>query len=951
MNHRKKILWSVLLILLLCWLTACDSSTEELTADPKATIFQATTTIPHHGQFNVVLSSAISIAFSEEIFAENLFTEDEGDTEGYLNKLAELKERIRIAKEETPDQLLDYAIAGRGQTILIRPAPVWEPLTEYRLTIGPGIESVSGLVTVTNRVVNFTTGVRRPNSAENLNVLKVLPGLDEDGTAEPCYDFQTFRIYFNEPVHRRTAWYGPAVRLVNVDNPDTLIPGNLFARGNQIVFDPENDLEPGKTYRLTVTTELEDRNGQSLAENYNIEYEVISTGNRVELLMDNCPTTLPDKSFCGQAESDQLPTSKFTRRPINTMFINSVLLGPTEVEVGGQLWSEFADGALFPKCVPFVVRKGHVIEGAEIIGKIGGEIPTGVNSGAVKVTLLTDSLGSLCGSEFIHGVPGLPPTVRMTMDAVQAMDDGSAVALLGQPIMGVTLVGEATVQDVTQVEDYQAMVINVAGYGEIELINEYIPVTMSLQMIPPPSLPEKEVDDSPLDIISVSPLPDSEQRQASDEVIVAFSKPIDPNSLGDATARPHYKHFKVALFGPSPENPQKEIRIAGEYDIYNPKVAFKPDQPLMPNTDYRIEVDGSVTDLLGNAIGQTKSYTFKTMSTQSSMTEPPLLVAAFPGLFQDNPDTPEYDGPTLPANFTANFYFSQIMDPDSFVYGQTYGFYHVSAGQVLVPGTSLDFGLFHHFIPDQMLVEGDHYQWVIFSNAAQFVTNYDGVALDTDRDRVPGGPDVIIDFIAGGFSIDMQSMLYTYPYADGNGDSFLNDNETATDTNFLYMSLGPLKISGDSYNMGYFPLTVSPFRRDEDGTPRVPIGIEGGSYIFSTSTSITLDFMDDKGLLDFGRLTMQMGPGSRSDLIPGSDGLTGVDVDSIVSLEIENETLNKLFGGTPLPLQIPSKLRFSADGRMMVFIEGESEIPLFGDISITASVKMTTASIPSRRGY
>ena len=900
------------LLMLLVLMVGCSDERIPLEPKQKPAVFQIQTTVPRNDQINVPLSSNVVIYFSEKIdpttVVENITVVDENGNES----------EVEFAAEEN--------------SVVISPAYLWDQRTSYIVTVRNGVRSDTGISLVEEQQFFFTTGIRRPRADETLEVTRVVP--TDDGV---CWDFMTFRVYFNEPIDRTTVEYDKSFFFVNAET-DEHVPGNLFGRGNQIVFDPDEDLTPGVSYWLTVTEDLKDYSGEGMAESFQKKFTAVTTGKHTVLAMDNCPTVVDGNYFCEALPDNSLfPKSKFIDRELNSMFADSVLLGPTKFMIGSRLWNEFGDPKLSPSRVPFVVRKGQQLVGSGLKGYVGGEIPSGVDTGNVTVTVLTDTVGELLGSEFVYGEAGLPATITLTMDAAMATEGATSDAIMAQPILGTTLTGQAVVERIDDIEGYEAMTIELVGFAEFEIVNEYVPVTMALKMVPPPEKPEYTPPDlTPPTVLAVAPVDmvldtahpyeretfenDVKTRMAGEEIVVSFSEPVDPDTVRQ----------NIFLQGPGG-------KVSGRYDLFSPKVAFIPDRPLNPDTTYIVVVKGDIEDISGNKMGETKQFTFKTMPYQSSEDEPPLVNGSAPGI---------YDKSFLYANFVPEFYFSQIMEESSFEYGKNVMLYDVTAGNKLVSGTLFYHSIMIEFVPDELLISGHEYIWQL----ADDVTNIDGVPVDTDADRVPGGPPIKVPFVAKDAIAYSQSHFVTYPYVDTNTDGFVDGTEVVATTNYM----DPLVdfIQGKSYVMGYFPIIIEQYSPNDQ---MQPILIQPGAKQYATNLSIGFGGKaPDVGLLDLGRIVIEMVDPSNTDLYADTDGLVGVDVNTNMLFSVENQLINN-FLVPETKLQIPSVLRFTRDGRMVVLIDGESsitmDIPIIGQMDTELHVKMTTVTEPSRRGF
>jgi Bacterial Ig-like domain len=900
-------LFAALLAGLVIGAAACGDEREPLELAPTADSFRILMTSPHNTQFNVPLTSQVVVYTSHDL--------DPTSVTG------------RVTLTGPGGFRPSASIEVYDASIIFTPTSNWEELTDYTITVLPGLRGKTGPPLTETKVYTFQTGLRRPKAAQQLSVRAVAPGPDE-----PCWDFMTFRVFFNEPVDRNTLVFGEAV-LFNEVETGKLLPGNLFARAGQLVFDPDEDLVGGKTYRLTITQKLTDAHGTSLAEPYVVDFVAASTGEHVLLAMEKCPTVVPGYSFCeAQPDDASYPLSPIIPRRINSMFTSSVFLGDTDMMIGGRLWNEFGDAKLSPKRIPFVVRKGQRLIGKPLEYKVGGEIASGIFTGEIYVTLLTDAVGEMIGSEFVHGEAGLPATVILTMDAAMSLENPTANALLPQPLLGTKLVGLASVDLIDPEINYEAMKIELIGFAELNLGNERIPVAMALRMVPPPTLPEREFDTEPPEVLSVSPVdmvvePEDisdivDVRMAGDKIIAYFSEPLDPDTVRE----------RFYLTGP-------HGRVAGRYDFYHPKMFFIPAEPMDPDSTYHVVLEPGIEDLVGNATTEKQTFTFRTMGYQSSAEDPPVILSIDP---KRGPNS------TMPTNFLPEFYFSQIIDTDSLVYGDTYGLYDLTTGE-LVPGTMVFYSVFLDFVADNQYTVGHHYRWFINDG----VTNLDGLALDTDMDRVPGGPEITIDWICTQFSPFSQTVQFTYPYADTNANGYLDEDETPTKTNTMVME-SPL-IADPAYVMGFFPIYAHEIVTDQEGEPRVGVTVTPYSYQIATSVSVALGGKtDEPGLLDMGRMLIELRPGSRTDIVQSAEGLLEADVDTIMSFNVENSLLNS-FLVHDMFMKIPSAVRYSKDGRMMTIIRGSvasgMAIPIVGEMVIPVTVDMISSTVPATRGF
>ena len=94
-------------------------------------------------------------------------------------------------------------------------------------------------------------------------------------------------------------------------------------------------------------------------------------------------------------------TSTLTGNPINQVPVQSFVLGDKSFTgLSGNLAADLGFAPNFPGAVPLRVPAGSVLNGSPVDVNILGEIPSGLETGEVTITLLSDANGYLIPNPF-----------------------------------------------------------------------------------------------------------------------------------------------------------------------------------------------------------------------------------------------------------------------------------------------------------------------------------------------------------------------------------------------------------------------------------------------------------------------------------------------------------------------------------------------------------------------
>jgi len=202
---------------------------------------------------------------------------------------------------------------GRG--LALTPDETLLPLSRYTLVLDE-MELADGIAG--RRTIAFTTRALEegPRSQVLADADFTLSRLIPDGQSLPVMDFSTFRLQFTQPLDKATVQYGDS-------NGDTLaltgpggdlVSARVLVDGPYLTLDPQDDLQPGQTYTLTLGNGLLSTAGNPF-----------SAGSFALTPKDSRPREVMVQQVSDSANRAIL--SPLTGEPINEVPVNATLLG------------------------------------------------------------------------------------------------------------------------------------------------------------------------------------------------------------------------------------------------------------------------------------------------------------------------------------------------------------------------------------------------------------------------------------------------------------------------------------------------------------------------------------------------------------------------------------------------------------------------------------------------
>jgi len=881
--------------------------------------FTATYTYPPHMMREFPLTGAMVIRFNKTL-ADNI----------NLGMV-----RLQVVNDNQTLTVVPVAVHIQGPALIIPPQNQLLPMHRYELWVSSEIHSADGEkadIPTDGLFLAFDTASDRPLDGVAPTITTVMP----DPSSNLVFDVQTFRAFFSEPLAQDSIIYGETVRLT--DAAGTLVAGNLFFHGNQIVFDPAEDL-PGGKYAMTFGAGLTDINGEKLGEDQVYNYDVRNSYPHAVLRVENCPTTGEFSSCEPAASPEDLPFHPLTGNYTNSMKTYSDLLGDSSVFLSGQMEAEQCATADHPDFIPIVIRAGQQLRATSLGATLGGQIDTGLETGTITIHVLTDAVGFMARSDAFTSVVGGPTYLTLLFDSAITTEDDNTNVMMAQNILGTQLYGQAFVDD-----ESGRLVMQMAGVAEIFVLGERISTRMSLEMQDAIEFLEMPTDTAPPSIRVTSPTPGSPNVRLGDPISLVFDEPVE-----SASARSFIGLRKI-----------NGAPISCDLLVNGAKVLLIPHAPLEPDTTYRIVVGAGLTDLHGNVLSEDKIVLFGTGAIEWSG-EPPYLGTTNPG---------NGLSPSMPGHFPIEVFFSQIMDPDTIVLGDTFRVLDLSAGIANVPGTLVKQWYRYSFFPNVDLIPGHYYRVAISKD----VTNYMGIGLDLDYDHSPGGmegvAEIWIDFVAAAANSWVPLVLAIDPLVDRDGSGYIDNTEVKPTPDCNYFDMMGSLIPENAYAAGYMVSWIYGLDYDLEGQPFMDIQLISGNFMHATSTGLTLEAILDfigglinpdelskakaDGLFDpMGRILIDVGGMGDAPTVTGVNGSPQMNISMSQVLTLDNAFYNEALVNE-FNLDAVGELSFTDDGKMLADINASTamtmnlEIPLVGwtiPLPVPTTINMRTTSL------
>jgi hypothetical protein len=726
-------------------------------------------TYPNDKQVDVPLGTRIVVTFSDPVVASALtggfsVVGPQGPVEG------------------TP------AVVGDGRSVEL--ASTLAPDTTYSVIVKPELAPTA--TNLGSTLLTFRTRSERPRAAPP--TLVAVNGGDPamPEAYRPMLDTSTIELLFSEPLDTRTVTLGSgSVELV--DDKGAAVAATLLCDGIHVVLDPKADLAPGVMYQVRLGTNIADLGGQHLG------------GTTVKLSpRDTRGAVGPIHQVLRvRQEGDPGPATSRAGAKANEIAIDKPIIGKETSQLRpASLAAELGDPKVLGGPIAFRIPRGQRLHASGLNVQLGGQIPTGLDTGDIEIELLTDAGGRIYRNPHQPAEQRpedlrAPLYVDLTMDVGVYAVDPKGNAVLAQTVLGVQATGTATGgEGALAIETVTSMDLGLLGVTRA-------PTNLVLELITDTKA-TATADADPPSLVATFPNTGG-QLPVDHGIDLVFSEPIDLDRARAGGVRLETTNGAA---------------VPAVIESHGAAIVVRPLALLADGGAYRV-VLSDVADVAGNKLPQT---TLDIRTQPLGGTSAPMEVEAIhPGvpcaLTGGNASTPgrcaggksgddTYHPFTLAANEPIEVVFSHPAVTASVVLGATCNAGSVRVETVdgsgactgTVPGTLLQRDRSFAFVPDVPWTPGTHYRLTLVSGAnsscsAGELCGISGNAASFDPlsglagSGASGGPNLVVDYTAGPPSSSTFMIAETAPYTDLNGSGTIDGGETKADANRVALKI------------------------------------------------------------------------------------------------------------------------------------------------------------------
>lgn len=577
---------------------------------------------PAMGQTDVVPTAPIVLRFSHPVA-----TLPSGIT---LKSLFTVK-----AKTATTGVDFDIKLVDGGFGVVLQPKLALSDKTEYQI-IAPQIplalrDNPGAVANITLQppgapALSFTTraAFEGPSDLQALTpafqVAQVTPvptGFLIGNKPFGLVDFSTIRLLMTQPIDSRTVRYGTDVSdTIRLMQDTTLVPARVIAQGNHLSIDPEQDLDPAKSYTLSLGTGLRSTLDRALvpgdyaAFTFTPQDSGITTGKASRIAVG-----VPDTG-----------TSSLLGSNVNQVPVASPLLGQGErapkPQASGNLFADLALPANFaqfsPAVTPLRVPRGNILTAGNLSVQLDGKVPAGLDTGNLTITLISDANGLLLPNRYSSSNVA-PALVMLELDINVSAANNTSNGAFTQDITHVQVAGIATVDQANQI-------LNIEAVGTIELKVLGVDNAVGVLALKMRTDLKQAPGTAPVDSIAptvqswvpgdvVNGLAGGEFIRPGDPMIINFSEAMDIKS---------FRPSAITLMKGSTPEPFTS-RLDGVSLIINPVT------PWQHGANYRLSLAPSLTDMAGNNLPLLQNFDFSIPALANTKTRPPVVLSNYPG--------------------------------------------------------------------------------------------------------------------------------------------------------------------------------------------------------------------------------------------------------------------------------------------------------------------------------
>lgn len=746
---------------------------------------------PSNGQRDMAVNTSVLLSFSHPLdsFSVPAFTLTDSDGNAVEVTSVDVTEASFATNPSNP----------QANGLAFKPVSPLKAGEQYTVTYAIGlINAAEGnkALTATRTAQDpliFTTRIGKESADFALDINGLFP---TDNL--PFTTFTTLRLRLTNEVDSRTLVVGDSFKFQKVGSTEQ-VAGDLIVKGRYLTFDPAVDLDIDASYELIISNDVKDNQGNSFAGLEKL-FTVLDSGEHAFKPMN---VTVNDNS----------QVSPYSGELTNAVTIKSVLIGGNDTTyVDSDLITELANLGNFDDAAPLVIRKGSILNSSSLTVKVGGEFPTGFDTGNIRMTNISDATGYLINNKSSDHKYA-PKQLHLFMDVAMTTDgydedgalNGKANGGLSQNIMHLELIGTVRTEGPT-------MIIDAVSEIDLKILgvdNAHAQISFHMEAYTGDETPAPAVDVIAPRFQSAYPAANITHFSLGDNVTVTYDEPLELALLQNLVVKD--EHDTVI-----------DVHISQD----GSSIVIDPVASLASSTTYTIS--GGIKDLAGNPAFLQQTFTTPYKAQELRQTSP-MVEATVPGytcaLVDSNyandiagrcagglASDDKFNIFSLQADRDIFVVFSQPIDKASLVLGDTCdsGSFRVeivnSAGACLstVPGVMKYDNKILTFSPiENWQAQGDNvYQYSLISqeNATKdqvdctngsAVCSEAGYALQTtllkeSSAEDQGGPDIRIPFRAAPVDKFVFNPLMM-PTTDSNRDYRWNEGQETLTSNFALL--------------------------------------------------------------------------------------------------------------------------------------------------------------------
>lgn len=547
---------------------------------------------PSNGQADVAVNTSVLLSFSHPLNGFYSQSFSLADSEGNIVEVTR--------KEVTEDSFATDRSNPVANGFAFKPSSPLKAGEQYTVTYDIGlINEADGdkeltVIRTAQDPLTFTTRLAKESADFALDTNGFFP-TDE----LPFTTFTTLRLRLTNEVDAKTLVAGESFKFQKVGTSEQ-IAGDLIVKGRYVTFDPAIDLEANGNYELIISDAVKDNAGNNFA-GLEKSFTVLDSGEHAFKPMN---VTVNDN---GQA-------SPYSGELTNAVTIKSVLIGGNDTTyVDSDLITELANLGNFDDAAPLVIRKGSILNSSSLSVKVGGELPTGFDTGNIRMTNISDATGYLINntsSEHKYA----PKQLHLFMDVAMTTDgydeggklNGQANGGLSQNIMHLELMGTVRTEGAS-------MIIDAVSEIDIKILgveNAHAQVSFHMESYTADETPEAAVDFAAPEFQSTYPDVHTQHFSLGDNVTVTYNEPLELSSLQNLVLK-------------------DENGLAVETFISQDgaSIIVDPIENLLPLSDYT--VTGIIADLAGNTAYLSQAFSTPNKDQGTEFEEHDEIAARF----------------------------------------------------------------------------------------------------------------------------------------------------------------------------------------------------------------------------------------------------------------------------------------------------------------------------------